>query len=388
MQEAYVRAYRSLDRFRRDAELGSWLYRIVYNACIDELRRSGRRPVPVDTGEVLWDAPSGQAGPERAVHASDSARRALAALPEDQRATVLLVDGEGLDNVTRGRGARRRSGHGRLAPVARSRRDAPHPRRGRAMTDRDDRDPRIAEALARIDVPDYSPGFWDRLDARLSDDLVVVPMAGRPRRTTAGARRGIAILAAAAAIALAVVAVQLATDDGGEVQTAQQPDAPAVADGGGQRLASELGAPGSTATPQDAFVSWVTAVADGDDAGARSLLGPGTVAYLEALGSGALESSGEGWEAWADPTGRELDVIDFGEVGGERVAGVVVRRPTRSSPSGWSTARWPRWRRRTAGSWSRRRSTPTPTRDWRWSSRWRGSRGWCRWSKAATSGSS
>ena len=99
MQEAYVRAYRSLDRFRRDAELGSWLYRIVYNACIDELRRSGRRPVPVDTAEGLWDVPSGQAGPERSVHASDSARRALAALPEDQRATVLLVDGEGLDNV-------------------------------------------------------------------------------------------------------------------------------------------------------------------------------------------------------------------------------------------------------------------------------------------------
>ena len=99
MQEAYVRAYRSMGSFRRDAELGSWLYRIVYNACIDELRRTGRRPVPVDTGEVLWDAPSGAAGPERVVHASDSARRALAALPEDQRATVLLVDGEGMDNV-------------------------------------------------------------------------------------------------------------------------------------------------------------------------------------------------------------------------------------------------------------------------------------------------
>jgi RNA polymerase sigma-70 factor (ECF subfamily) len=100
MQDAYVRAYRSLGRFRRDAELSSWLYRIVYNACIDELRRTGRRAVPVDTAEPTFDEPSGRAGPERAVHASDSARRALAALPEDQRATVLLVDGEGLDNVT------------------------------------------------------------------------------------------------------------------------------------------------------------------------------------------------------------------------------------------------------------------------------------------------
>jgi RNA polymerase sigma-70 factor (ECF subfamily) len=53
----------------------------------------------VDTGEVVWDAPSVRAGPERVVHAADSARRALAALPDDQRATVLLVDGEGMDNV-------------------------------------------------------------------------------------------------------------------------------------------------------------------------------------------------------------------------------------------------------------------------------------------------
>lgn len=100
MQEAYLRAYRSLDSFRRDAQLGSWLHRIVHNACIDELRRSGRRPLPVDTTDVVWDAPSGAAGPERAVHASDSTLRALARLPEDQRATVLLVDGEGYDNVT------------------------------------------------------------------------------------------------------------------------------------------------------------------------------------------------------------------------------------------------------------------------------------------------
>ena len=100
MQEAYLRAYRNLHRFRRDAELGSWLYRIVHNACIDELRRMGRRPAPVDTAEPRWDGPSGAADPERTVVASDRARRALDALPEDQRATVLLVDGEGFDNIT------------------------------------------------------------------------------------------------------------------------------------------------------------------------------------------------------------------------------------------------------------------------------------------------
>lgn len=103
MQDAYIRAYRGLDTFRRDAHLGSWLYRIVYNACIDELRRSQRRPDPVDTADSAWDRPTDGAGPDRVVVVADAARRALAALPDDQRITVVMVDGEGLDNQTAAR---------------------------------------------------------------------------------------------------------------------------------------------------------------------------------------------------------------------------------------------------------------------------------------------
>lgn len=38
-QEVFVKVYRSLERFRHDAQLTSWLYRIVMNACIDHKRR-------------------------------------------------------------------------------------------------------------------------------------------------------------------------------------------------------------------------------------------------------------------------------------------------------------------------------------------------------------
>jgi RNA polymerase sigma-70 factor, ECF subfamily len=103
LQDAYLRAYRSLHTFRRDAHLGSWLYRIVYNAAIDELRRDTRRPDPVDVGEAAWDQADSAAGPERTVVAADATRRALAALPDDQRVTVVMVDGEGLDNRTAAR---------------------------------------------------------------------------------------------------------------------------------------------------------------------------------------------------------------------------------------------------------------------------------------------
>ena len=103
LQDAYTRAYRALPRFRRDANLGSWLYRITYNACIDELRRAKRRPEPVDTSEPAHDAATRRATPDRAVIASDAVTRALAALPEEQRITVVLVDGEGFDNLTAAR---------------------------------------------------------------------------------------------------------------------------------------------------------------------------------------------------------------------------------------------------------------------------------------------
>ena len=38
-QEVFIKVYRSLDRFRQDAQLTSWLYRIAMNACIDHRRR-------------------------------------------------------------------------------------------------------------------------------------------------------------------------------------------------------------------------------------------------------------------------------------------------------------------------------------------------------------
>src|SRR6476660_10228155 len=39
-QDVFIKVYRSLDRFRQDAQLTSWMYRIVMNACIDHKRRS------------------------------------------------------------------------------------------------------------------------------------------------------------------------------------------------------------------------------------------------------------------------------------------------------------------------------------------------------------
>lgn len=53
-QEAFLKVYRSLRRFRLDARFSTWLYRVVLNVCFDHFRRQHARKevqVPADSGE-------------------------------------------------------------------------------------------------------------------------------------------------------------------------------------------------------------------------------------------------------------------------------------------------------------------------------------------------
>ena len=96
LQEAYVKAFRALPGFRGDAGLGTWLYQITYRACIDHQRRESRH----QTGTGEWsrpDAAAPTADPAATAASRTDLQRALAGLPVDQRAAVLLVDAEGLD---------------------------------------------------------------------------------------------------------------------------------------------------------------------------------------------------------------------------------------------------------------------------------------------------
>jgi RNA polymerase sigma-70 factor (ECF subfamily) len=89
LQDAYLAAYRALPRFRGDASVGTWLYRIAYNACLDELRRT-RDVVPLESV-------SERAGTGGEPVDGLSLRAALAELPVEDRAAVLLVDAQGFD---------------------------------------------------------------------------------------------------------------------------------------------------------------------------------------------------------------------------------------------------------------------------------------------------
>ncbi|WP_089154973.1 RNA polymerase sigma factor SigM [Micromonospora sp. NBS 11-29] len=102
LQDAMLSAHRAAARFRGDSAVTTWLHRIVVNACLDRIRRrQTHATVPLPDG-VHTDGEPGRhtGGAEPAAPARDHEtalviRQALAALPVEQRAALVLVDVQG-----------------------------------------------------------------------------------------------------------------------------------------------------------------------------------------------------------------------------------------------------------------------------------------------------
>ncbi|WP_328651642.1 RNA polymerase sigma factor SigM [Micromonospora sp. NBC_00330] len=100
LQDALLSAHRAAARFRGDSAVTTWLHRIVVNACLDRIRRRQAHPtVPLPDGNRTDDG-SGTGGLEPAAPVADHdtvlvVREALAALPLEQRAALVLVDVQG-----------------------------------------------------------------------------------------------------------------------------------------------------------------------------------------------------------------------------------------------------------------------------------------------------
>jgi RNA polymerase sigma-70 factor (ECF subfamily) len=76
-QEVFLKVFRSFGTFRKDAKLGSWLYRVAYNACIDHLRR--RQLVPEPVADAVLDGQAPMAAFEPSSPASPDPGRAAEA---------------------------------------------------------------------------------------------------------------------------------------------------------------------------------------------------------------------------------------------------------------------------------------------------------------------
>jgi len=114
VQETYVRAWRSYDRFEGRSSMRTWLHRIATNACLNALESRSRRPLPIGLGapssdpadalieqrEVPWLEPMPDSlvsdDPAAVVTGRESIRLAVVAamqfLPPRQRAVLILRD--------------------------------------------------------------------------------------------------------------------------------------------------------------------------------------------------------------------------------------------------------------------------------------------------------
>jgi RNA polymerase sigma-70 factor (ECF subfamily) len=90
-QEAFVRVFQAIPRFRGQAAFSTWLYRIVTNLCLESRRRK-KATVALD---AIREPRAGDS-PSRQVTEALLTRQVLAAMAPELRAILLLRDQEGL----------------------------------------------------------------------------------------------------------------------------------------------------------------------------------------------------------------------------------------------------------------------------------------------------
>ncbi|MFZ5823156.1 MAG: sigma-70 family RNA polymerase sigma factor [Bacillota bacterium] len=105
-QEALVRVCLRLRNFRGDSAFSTWLFRVVTNTCLDELRRRGRLrhaslddALPVEEGAVPRQAPDEAESPVEYAERHEiqaAVKRAINRLPDEYRVVVIMRDLQGL----------------------------------------------------------------------------------------------------------------------------------------------------------------------------------------------------------------------------------------------------------------------------------------------------
>lgn len=109
VQEAFVSAYRAIDRFEEGAKLSTWLHRITLNAALMKIRAAKRRPEESiddlqpkfrENGHHVELPAPWEDRPDAALEREDRTRlvrEAIDRLPEIHRTVLVLRDIEGLD---------------------------------------------------------------------------------------------------------------------------------------------------------------------------------------------------------------------------------------------------------------------------------------------------
>lgn len=101
-QEVFIKVYKSLERFRQDAQLTSWMYRIAMNACIDHKRRhrsACAAPFGDEAELKMLNMPEEAPGPEERAYGGELGEvleMEIQRLPPGQRVVFIMRHHQGL----------------------------------------------------------------------------------------------------------------------------------------------------------------------------------------------------------------------------------------------------------------------------------------------------
>jgi RNA polymerase sigma-70 factor (ECF subfamily) len=93
-QEVFLKIFRSIDKFRGESAVGTWIYRLAVNTALSHVTR---KPRERSLEEVTWEEP--QSGtPTRDPRLRERIERAMAELPAGYRVVLVLHDIDGLSH--------------------------------------------------------------------------------------------------------------------------------------------------------------------------------------------------------------------------------------------------------------------------------------------------
>ena len=100
LQEIFLSAHRKVRLYKGESALGTWLFRLATNLCLDHLRSRANRSAQVTDSIDTEDArpPEGGSGPILGVLDRLDLERALADLPDGCREVFVLYDVEGFEH--------------------------------------------------------------------------------------------------------------------------------------------------------------------------------------------------------------------------------------------------------------------------------------------------
>ncbi len=98
-QEAFIRIFRGLPKFRGDAALSTWIYRLAVNAALSHRTRRAAARLPIEEAQAEADGePQATEAPRGDAVLRARLERALTKLPAGYRTVIVLHDVEGLEH--------------------------------------------------------------------------------------------------------------------------------------------------------------------------------------------------------------------------------------------------------------------------------------------------